>query len=481
VLGGSTIKRVISIILIAIILTGCSKNKNDYYYNSFAVQSQTKENESENVEITKQLTMNVFYTAVQETYEKYARQYMDLHPEVEVNISCISTDFNWTMGEITSKYLTKLNTELMSGKSADIVDVTVFASDKVAKSGLFTDLYEYIKKDETFNMDDYYGNIFSALEYEKKLYILPFQFYYGLTSVNSSKINIDTLKNKNGINIRDLVSLYNEWLSTTTDESINLKRAFAPHQYIEGILDDFIDYENRTASINGDKFIKLLEESKQLPTDTEYIQVGPTGAVSRSSIGGSALSEKGYSNKYLYKNFSISYADIPNMISETNPDYNNLFPTINDTGEYEFSAQHVFAITEASKEKELAWDFLHYCISEEAFDTMGGNDANTHWLDVFNWFEGGYIPINRNLFNVVYPQFIDMQMEIGIPNREEAIDELVEKIDTWNTKQSRFKSRNYELFMTLVYPELYLFYTNQANAAETANKIQRKIELYLNE
>jgi PBP1b-binding outer membrane lipoprotein LpoB len=63
VLGGSTIKRVLSIILIAIILTGCSKNKNDSYYDSFAVPSQIKENESENVEITKQLTMNVFYTA----------------------------------------------------------------------------------------------------------------------------------------------------------------------------------------------------------------------------------------------------------------------------------------------------------------------------------------------------------------------------------------------------------------------------------
>jgi PBP1b-binding outer membrane lipoprotein LpoB len=63
VLGGSTIKRILSFILIAIILTGCSKSKNDSYYDSFDVQSQTKENESENVEITKQLTMNVFYTA----------------------------------------------------------------------------------------------------------------------------------------------------------------------------------------------------------------------------------------------------------------------------------------------------------------------------------------------------------------------------------------------------------------------------------
>jgi multiple sugar transport system substrate-binding protein len=450
VLGGSTIKRILSFILIAIILTGCSKSKNDSYYNSFAVQSQTKENESENVEITKHLTMHVFYTAFKETYEKYAKQYMELHPEVNVEIICVSNEFKLSLGEITSNYLTKLNTEIISGNSADIVDVSVYSADKVAKSELFTDLYVYMNNDNTFNIDDYYGNVFSALEYDKKLYMLPLEISYGITSINNSKLDISSIKNGEGLNSKNIITLYKDWISETTEENINIFHGFAPVGYISDILEDYIDYDNKIVHIDSDEFVDLLEESKLLPTDTENIKLFPEEVVSYSST----VNEQGYSNKYLFKKYNMNYSEISHLIPGTNPDYNNSFPNINGAGEYAFSAPHVFAIPEASKEKELAWDFLHYCISEEAYDTMGGNNPNTDWLDVFKWFEGGCIPINRNNFNVVYPQFIDMQMDIGIPNREEAINELVEKIDTWNTKQSRFKSRNYELFMTLVYHEL---------------------------
>ena len=54
-----------------------------------------------------------------------------------------------------TEYLSKVNTELMSGEGADILAMDILPYCKYAAGGQLEDLQAYMDADETFHMEDY--------------------------------------------------------------------------------------------------------------------------------------------------------------------------------------------------------------------------------------------------------------------------------------------------------------------------------------
>src|SRR5699024_7767816 len=66
--------------------------------------------------------------------------------------------------------LTRLNTEIISGKAPDILVVDGLPVEQYAARGLLEDLYTYLDSDGELSRDDLYQSILSALEIDGKLY-----------------------------------------------------------------------------------------------------------------------------------------------------------------------------------------------------------------------------------------------------------------------------------------------------------------------
>lgn len=65
--------------------------------------------------------------------------------------------------------LTKLTTELLAGNVPDIIDLSGLPYTQLASKGILADLYPYIDSDEEFSRDDFFQNVFRALEVNGKL------------------------------------------------------------------------------------------------------------------------------------------------------------------------------------------------------------------------------------------------------------------------------------------------------------------------
>lgn len=84
---------------------------------------------------------------------------------------------------------------------------------KYTDSGMFENLYDYMERDATFQMEDYYTNIFSAIECEDgTLPVIPPYFYYYTVVFNDillQDIGVDASKEfEDGVDFDTIISLF---------------------------------------------------------------------------------------------------------------------------------------------------------------------------------------------------------------------------------------------------------------------------------
>ena len=90
---------------------------------------------------------------------------------------------------------------------------------RFAASGLLEDLYQWMDNDPQFDKDEYYTNLFQAVETrEGELPFLPFAFTFSpiyLNQIMISKMGVDVEEEyPDGLGLRDLVDLFQKALET---------------------------------------------------------------------------------------------------------------------------------------------------------------------------------------------------------------------------------------------------------------------------
>ena len=155
---------------------------------------------------------------------------------------------------------------------------------------------------------------------------------------------------------------------------------------------------------------------------------------------------------------------------------------ITSRGDITFTSTVAMSIMRGSENHELAWDFVRFCmeITDSLIDGVG--------------FQYGGFPINRARFdNWTY----DIIMQVGYrPNNVESLgqwiiapdvpisDIILAAVDSYRAllemvnKEDR---RNWAVFNSLIYPDLYLFYQGRQNVDQTLINIQDRLELFVHE
>jgi multiple sugar transport system substrate-binding protein len=430
----------------------------------------------------------LFFSYLEEDlYSFYAQQYMEKNPGVTIEIDYVVREDSTSGISTLNGWVQRVYAEILGRSPADIIDVSFIEPRKVAKSHQFVNLYDYMKEDETFKEEDYYMNILEALEYEGELYTLPTDFSYNIFAFNSEELDVESLKDLEGIAYKDLVNLYEEWKKESGERGLYLHRSFNLEEWITAEVKEFIEVKTKTASLNSQAFISLLERSKELPQNLEYVMLTPEGTGTVSDGSFMYLDDWSYLSENLFRKVRATQNGLTALVEYPNRNFLSPLPETTREGEHVFYTERNFAITAASKQKELAWDFLHYCISEEATEVVLAQIEleQREELEEGRYFLRRYVSLNRNNFERTFTIYLEHLLAFNAQrapglNQKQVIKEVLEKLETWNNKQAVYMNVNDEL-ATLIYPEIYAYYTNQITAAQAADRMQVKVELYLNE
>lgn len=373
--------------------------------------------------------------------------------------------------------LTKLTTELLAGNVPDIIDLSGLPYTQLASKGILADLYPYIDADEEFSKEDFFMNVFKALEVNGKLCSTCANFSVNAL-VGASKIVGDKIgwtydefyealaKMPEGCEPLDITATSYDVLSTCLALDLN----------------QYMDWSTGKCSFDSDNFKQLLKFTSIFPETFDWDNFEWTeesNADTRIAEGRQMLMQAYISNVADIRYYDFYFGGDATYVG---------YPTLSGTGNM-LGTGSGFAMSEASTHKDQCWKFLRQFYTEEAQSSV--------WS----------LPTNKNVFNKLLKKEMtpDYQKDaegnyvldengekievskggIGTSTGEvfefyaltqEQADELVELIESTD----KISTGNEKLY-DIVAKHAKAYYAGDKTLDETAKFIQSEANIYINE
>ena len=277
-----------------------------------------------------------------------------LHPEVDVVLHEYDMD----------KYREQLTVQLLAGDADDMFLAGYLTDNKIVESGYLADLYPLMRNDPTFNEDDYYMNAIHSLSHNGKLLFFTPTFYYDMYGVNNRFTT-------------DLVTRFQQYETVTHRQIFELYQKFAAESglYAYQELDvlnflarnilEYVDFEKKTCDFMNEAFIQLLRDLKTA-TNPQQITYGMVGTNGDSGYIFTTPMFEEAAQKYMFKFAITEYLYYPAFFPFVEPQaFVDFKPVVNEAGSLLINT-YPYSISEASQNKELAWEFLKFLASPEA-------------------------------------------------------------------------------------------------------------------
>ncbi|WP_176444751.1 ABC transporter substrate-binding protein [Paenibacillus herberti] len=352
------------------------------------------------------------------------------------------------------KHVATVNAELMNGNASDLIMVDTLAYAKYADKKLLANLQAYMNKEKGFNEEDYYMNIFDALKYKDGLYAIAPNVVTNQWFGNTDRI-------------KDLKLDPNSWTWAQFSEKLGelAKKGGDPimgytppemllSDRIGENLEQYINWNEKKAGFDTPEFIALLNEIKAY-FDNKIIQEPQqtAGGVGKAiKMGESMKMKEAFINLKLQRFDSLNFGQ---MVFEK-PE---LFvpPTEDGSKGSSFTAGMLLAMNEKSKNKDGAWDFLQFLLSEEmqTAPDLGG------------------LPVNKKAAE----SQIDAMTKAG---ENPLTPELAEKAKEIVPKMQRFGGIEPKI-NDIVKEETALFFKGEKSAEDVVKSLQNKVTLYMEE
>ena len=347
------------------------------------------------------------------------RDFASMYPEYQVEY----VDYDALHGEQAEQ---RLLMDMLYGECPDLLFVNGLPFEQYARQGLLEDLYAYLDADEALSREDLTQNLLCALETDGALYCLP-QTYLLDTAVGLQ----ETVGGKEGWSMTaflDTAQAHPELASIFAQEDgqgmLELLLLHAPGT--------FVDYEAAEARFDSPDFLRLLALAEA--------QKGP-----EAEPGWDVLQ----SGQTLLEELMIVRAE------EFEEQYTSelqgcVFSGFPGAGQASFYLTLPMAIPVNAREKTGAWAFLKLLITEDLYAARS---------------RGGWLPLQADF------------EEKTAAMTDSAAQALLRELQ--QTAQTVFYYD--EAVQTILREELPYFLAGDQTAAQIADRIQGRVQLYLQE
>ncbi len=398
--------------------------------------------------------------------ESAVSEFQSEHPDIEINIKDYKAAYYGggdTVEEANKRedeFRKVLNTELMTGKGPDIVYFADLPYRKYIDKKVFVNLSELMEKDDNFNRAELNSNILDALKYEGSLYTLPINYQFELMVANKSILDKENIKiDDMNWTWDDFMKIAQKVTKDTNNDGTNDRYAMAANKnsmifryLFNSSISKFVDLDKNTVNFTGKDFINLLDVCKDF-NDKNFIFKSSDWqqTVDMTSRGGIVFSVTSFPSYGTAKFYSETlFADkiyllrMPSGIHAT------------ESRRVRFNVGNMLAINKNSKFCDESWEFLKILLSKKMQSSP----------ELQNGF-----PINNEALKESAKFSVDI---LKVPQ---------ENIDTINNFLSHVGEYWYDdgKINNIVYEEVNNFFSGNKSAEETANIIQSKVTISLNE
>ncbi|MDO4357488.1 MAG: ABC transporter substrate-binding protein [Clostridia bacterium] len=367
----------------------------------------------------------------------------------------------------------RLATEIMSGEADYMINGCYLDPFKYSTSGEFYDIYEWMDADPDFHREDYYENLFTAMECDGHLYVMPAAFTFSPAVIYLNGTIAEALgasyQLMDTITPSEILDLYEEAKAQglmADDTPLIFNDAIAPGTLLITGAEyaGYVDLNTKTTNFSTPEFISLLERTKQAYTEERV--------------------EKGWSLDFTSFSKAVTRQETASLVKfgetglERNPYWESglnatpdglMGPLVlhSDNGKGRASAVTAYMVPKSCSNPELAWEFIKFCISP--LDEENGETASN--IDKTNFGLG--FPLSKKnlaLYAKKYMTFTSADFDASLTKLEERIGEIY--ILDYYTQGVE----------TLIIPIAGQYFDyNTITAEECAKQMDGRVYLYLNE
>ena len=378
----------------------------------------------------------------------------------------------------SSAGLTKLNTEIISGRMPDLLSLSELPFSQLAGKGLLADLYPYLDADKELGREDLFPTVLKAMEVKGGLYrICPSFTVHGLIGAAS------VVGDRPGWNYEQ----FREALASMPDGCTPLEPYTNRDEVLTALvnldMNDFVDWTTGKCSFDSPEFVDMLKFANSFRPDlkwADYDWFENDTAPVRIAQGRQMLLRSMVSgvDDVLYYDFMFggesSYIGWP-----TNSGVGNML-SLDD---------HAYAMSASCADKEAGWEFLRTLLLDDYQETVASlpvvrrvfdarldkaMEINYKKDDKGNYIlneSGKRIPIPRGS----YSTGDGASQDVYALTREQA-DKLLALIDT----TERVIEEN-DGILFIVRQGAAAYFAGQKRPEEVARLVQSRINIYVNE
>lgn len=409
---------------------------------------------------------------------KYQKQFPDVKVDVKDYRAAIMSSSEDGPGQdeinraqkAEEDYQKIVSTELMAGKGADIMDIGGLQYHNLIDKNTLADISEIIEKDKTFDINKYNKKILNIFKYKDRLFYMPINFSFNKLAVSKNILD------KEGITIDDSKWTWKDFMEIAQKIKKDKNGDGKPDQFalpklksedlfgmmLPGEYDSFIDFSKKTCNFNSKEFIEMLKYSKEfvdkglcspkLESDELYKMLDP------GTIGFMTSYFGNYQSVIMEQSIFNGEAEFLK------------FPSYSGKKPYKgVMAGATFAINNKSKVKAEAWEFIKLLISD---DIQSRDDMYQFPININAM---GIKAKNELAQNYMYKAYKDRGRKVRPLNEKdvEMVNKIIEELD-----ESPYFEQQASNIVTEAVKE---YFSGKKTAEETAQVIQNKISIYLNE
>jgi multiple sugar transport system substrate-binding protein len=459
-------------------------------------------------EIKGEITVSAYESwAYRNFLEEAVKLFEERYPDTKVNIETFSAMPEVRSGgqggmqismiqvqndpQSRTDYISRVNTNLMSGTGADIYAMDILPLHKFSASGTLENLEPYMEIDPEFNRDNYRRNILDALRYNNGTWFLPLDYSFNYFAYDSTLVSAQAAQNFSAAKAWTIDALIKMGmpLFDGTNKLFNIidygrRGGGIFHYLLNENIQSFVNLENKRTNFSDGRFSGLLESIKKYGEEG-VIPKGITGQQDAGQLMQRAASApvnryffKLNGNASLFSHFSRGAGQVNRIMTEgtqagIEDDDEIAGIEANSEGSIPFRYTQAFGINAQSKNKAAAWAFLKFLLSDEMqlstnsyiMSLPVNNKAREEKAELL--FSGALSPFGGK------GSPLNDQQRLALEKYRIAVEILSDNINSFVLQDTSLND--------MISSEADYFFTGSRTSEETARVLQNKADLYLSE
>lgn len=371
-------------------------------------------------------------------------------------------------------YMSRVNTEIMSGKGADIYAIDVLPFYKYAKNGYLENLKDYMDADRNFLKSDYRSNLFDALTIDGIQSVMPIEYSFNYLAYDNTLFTdeeqafLDSMGNASFGKLIEFGAEAFARLNLNSQKPVFMFNGVSDiNMFNELFRENYSSYLNipaKKVNFNDGKFASLLESVKAY-RDTGYLP----DLSSMDDFERCMFKVKDHYS--LSRDFTRDPARrkmFPVMSAFTDDDDKIIGPLKNSEGEMSFRFSNGVGMNANSRNKRLAWEFIKFLLS---YEIQASPSIRQLPVNVKAFSDYAKISMSGKLYG--FDTDLDEEGERDLLEFIEAVDRLSASINAYFVEDVTVKE--------FVDSEVFRFLDENKPASEVASAIQNRVSLYVNE